>query len=188
MNNLTNDQILELALVIGKLKRVKRTGWIVQGVKDAESVAEHTFRVAFLSLLLSSNQDIDQLKLIKMALVHDLGEAVIGDIKWEEGSKIIASQEDKHKDEKVAIKVIFGKGKNLREYIEYWEDFAEQKSEEAKFLKQIDKIEMAIQALEYQEEGNDPKSLVQFWENAGKHLKGTNLEMLFKSLLDQKDK
>src|SRR5262249_39115475 len=153
-----------------------------QGVKDAESVADHTYRAAFLALLLSPEFGLDQLKLVKMALVHDLGEAVIGDIKWEEGEKIVASQEEKHRDEKAAIEEIFGANQGLEEYIGLWNEFTEQKTKEARFLKELDKIEMVMQALEYQEEGYKPEALQQFWENAGKHLKYGTFEELFKSL------
>jgi len=70
-------------------------------------VAEHTWRVAMLALLLAPELNLDQSRLVKMALVHDLGEIGIGDIKWESGKKVIGSQKKKHADEEETINQMF---------------------------------------------------------------------------------
>jgi 5'-deoxynucleotidase YfbR-like HD superfamily hydrolase len=56
------------------------------------------------------------------------------------------------------------------------------KFSEAKFLKQIDKLEMALQALEYERDGQNSKSLNEFWENSEKYLSGKELDPYFKEL------
>ncbi len=65
---------------IRKLKEIERSGWVVSGVKKPESVADHSFGVALLVMLLGKNKNIDLEKALKMALIHDLGEAITGDI------------------------------------------------------------------------------------------------------------
>ena len=80
--------IVELILKAEKLKGVKRTGWVRKGIPEAESVADHSFGVAILALLLSLPPEIDRDALIKMALLHDLGESVIGDIVCEDGNTV----------------------------------------------------------------------------------------------------
>ncbi len=82
----------------GVLKDVKRTGWVLEGVDNAESVADHTWRMGLLIMLLA-DKDLDRNKLLEMNAVHDLGEIGVGDIKWESGKKVIGDQEVKHKDE-----------------------------------------------------------------------------------------
>lgn len=179
---MTDTEIIHLAKIVGKLKRVKRTGWVTHGIKDSESVAEHSYRVAFLAMLLAEKFELDSLKLVKMALVHDIGETVTGDVVCEEGTQITGSKEDKHRNEEKAVGEIFGIDESLKEYESLWKEFEDQKTEEAKFLKALDKLEMAIQALEYQEEGNPVSKLQLFWDNSGKHLNHSTLSDLFETL------
>jgi putative hydrolase of HD superfamily len=47
--------IVDSLLKVGKLKSLKRTGWVREGMPDPESVAEHTFRVCFLILVLGDD-------------------------------------------------------------------------------------------------------------------------------------
>jgi len=181
-------ELLNLFLEIGVLKKVRRTGWVLKGVKDVESVAEHTWRVAMLALILAPQLNLDQLKLVKMALVHDLGEIKIGDIKWESGKKIIGSQKKKHHDEREAIKQIFADNPSFQEYVQVWEEFNDQKTKEAKIVKQLDKLEMVLQALEYQKDGCPSKWFDEFWENAEKYLVDQELEPYFRFLEKERKK
>jgi putative hydrolase of HD superfamily len=185
---LSGKQLTNLFHEIGLLKKVQRTGWVLKGVKDVESVAEHTWRVAMLALVFAPQLNLDQLKLVKMALIHDLGEISIGDIKWESGKKVIGSQKQKHIDEREAIRKIFADNSSFEEYVELWEEFNNQKTREAKIVKQLDKLEMVIQALEYQGEGYPSEWFDEFWENAEKYLKGQELEPYFRFLKREREK
>ena len=184
---ISHSELLDLILEIGILKRVQRTGWVLKGVKDVEPVAEHTWRVAMLALLLAPELGLDQLKLVKMALIHDLGEAGIGDIKWESGKKVIGSQKKKHNDEERIIRQMFADNPSFQEYIDLWKEFSAQKTREAKIVKQLDKLEMVIQALEYEKEGYPSEWFDEFWENAEKYLKGQELEALFIFLKNKRE-
>jgi putative hydrolase of HD superfamily len=66
---------------IGNLKTIHRTGWLDRGVPsaEAESVADHSFRTAILAWL-AAGDNLDRDKVLKLALVHDLAEAITGDI------------------------------------------------------------------------------------------------------------
>ena len=67
---------------VGALKRTKRTGWLDRGVPAAEteSVADHSFRVALLAWLAAPGEPaLDRDRVLKLALLHDLAEAVTGD-------------------------------------------------------------------------------------------------------------
>jgi len=171
----------------GVLKSVKRTGWVLEGVKDAESVADHTWRMSLLITLLTP-KNLNKEKLLEMNTIHDLGEIGVGDIKWESGKKIIGDQKAKREDEMGAMKVIFGSYSEGSKYINLLKEFNEQKTPEAKFLKQIDKLEMALQALEYEQQGHPAKRLNQFWENAQKYLDGQSLEPIFRELQKMRKK
>ena len=72
-------RILDFALLAGKLKELKRAGWIRHHVPLPESVAEHSYRVAMLAMVLAKRANVDELTAIKIALVHDLAEVEVGD-------------------------------------------------------------------------------------------------------------
>lgn len=166
---------------VGDLKKVKRTGWVVQGVKAPESVAEHSYRVTVLCMLLARKFGLDELKLLRMALIHDLAESIVGDIVLEKGSAKVSSRNEKSEKEKTAMKEIFADLEEGDELYGLWMEYEEQSSKEARVLKQLDKIEMVMQALEY-EAGHGPRKLDEFWVNAEKQLKEKELIEFFKKL------
>lgn len=175
------NTLIKLLSQAGVLKDVKRTGWALKGIKEVESVADHTWRMGLLIMLLTPT-NLNKQKLLEMNTIHDLGEIGIGDIKWETGRKVIGSQEIKHKDEMVIMNKIFKNYPDGKKYIKLLHEFNEQKTPEAKFLKQVDKLEMALQALEYERAGHPARKLDEFWENAEKYLEGKSLESIFRVL------
>src|SRR3990167_8692073 len=180
MVNKSTAQLITIFSKAGLLKDIKRTGWVVKGIKNAESVADHSWRMSFLVILLAP-KNLNRQKLLEMSIVHDLGEIGVGDVIWERGSKVISSQEDKRSDEFKAFQLLF-KNYGDSSPLDLLREFNEQKTEEAKFVKQIDKLEMALQALEYEQQGWSKKDLNEFWENSEKYLTGTSLEPLFREL------
>lgn len=167
--------ILRFAQIVGKLKRLRRTGWVVYKVEDPETVAEHSFRLAILTMVLALKLGVDQERAVKMALVHDIGEAEIGDIIVTDGLQILHDPIDKIKKERKAISNIFSliDGK---EYIRLFEEYEENKTPEARLVKQLDKLEMGIQALEYELEQN--KNLESFFENVRAHITDEYLDKI----------
>ncbi len=139
------ENLIDLFHKVGKLKGIKRKGWIRCNISDPESVADHVFRVAFIAMIVGKEMDADVLKLLKMALIHDLPEIICGDITPHNG----ISQEKKRKMEEDAIKQLLSKLPDGREYVGLWKEIEEGKSKEAKILKDIDRFEMMLQASEY---------------------------------------
>lgn len=176
-----DNSLIQILSRAGLLKEIKRTGWVLKGVKDVESVADHTWRMSFLVLMLTPKK-LDKQKVLEMCIIHDLGEIGIGDIKWETGKKVISSKVAKHKDELSAMEQMFGDSKEKRKYVALLREFNELKTAEAKFLKQIDKLEMVLTALEYEKQGYNHKLFDEFWENAQKYIVGGELEEIFNYL------
>lgn len=146
---------LDFFKTVGKSKRLIRSGWIREKVLDPESVAEHSFRVSVLAMVLSDKlgTKLDKNKLIKMAILHDLGEVITGDIVTERHDIIdIEKRGEKEKEEKEGIRQIFEKIGLGDEYVKIFEEMIGRTSPEAKVFWQFDKLEMALQALEYEEE------------------------------------
>ena len=173
-------KLIEFFKVTGGLKRIKRTGWVLKGIKEPESVADHVYRVCVMAMVLSRGRKLNKQKLLEMALIHDLGETVTSDIRFEEGKKVIASQKARDKMEHDILKWILPWTGNAKYYLSLWYEFRDQSSPEAKFLKQVEKLEMSLQALEYQEFGVKKQLLDEFFENANKYISDPELKKMFK--------
>lgn len=76
---LSPQNSLKFFNTVGKLKLLKRTGWIHKDIPLPESVADHMYRMSMLSFCIT-DPTIDRDRLLKVCLVHDLAEAVVGDI------------------------------------------------------------------------------------------------------------
>lgn len=173
-----SSRLLELIHHAGKLKTIKRTGWKEKNIPNPESVADHSFRVALMSMLLADELNIDALKLIQMSVIHDLAESIVGDITPNSGISV----KEKQSLEKKAFNQLFKDYPGGDQFISLWEEYEEQKSKEAKILKNIDKLEMAIQAVEYQKKFPE-KALTEFIEDARKHIDIDEIVSLFQQLI-----
>lgn len=166
---------------IGRLKKTKRAGWVVAGVKNSESVADHSFGLAILGMILGDKFGVDTNKLVRMALVDDLAEAITGDLVYERGDKVLADHDEKMDKERRAVVKIFVDLENGDDYIDLWDESQKGETREAKCLKQLDKLEMVMQALEYEGETESEK-LGEFWVNAQKYLKEPELVKIFEEI------
>ncbi len=144
---------LDFFKTVGKSKRLLRSGPVREGIKDPESVAEHTFRTSVIAMVLSDKlgYEVDKEKLVKMAIIHDIGEIITGDIVVQRGEVIdLKLRDEKELKEKEGIKDIFGKVGDGELYEEIFKEMIDRKSQEAKIFWQFDKLEMALTALEYE--------------------------------------
>jgi putative hydrolase of HD superfamily len=134
------------------LKQLYRQGWLRRGVprERCESIAEHSFGVAVLALWLAqARPELNADKVLRMALLHDLGEVYAGDIIPGDGM----SEEEKHRREAEAVQQILSRLPGGQEYIQLWDEFEAGDSAEARFVRQLDRLEMGLQAAVYQGQG-----------------------------------
>lgn len=148
-----DDHILTIIRIYRKLFRLKelyRRGWINHGIpKDVcESVGEHILSTTLLSLIVCdyAYSYLDREKIMMMSLLHDVGEIYTGDIIPDDG---IPSKKKVNLERDSFLKVIRHLP-NAEEYYNLWEEYILLKSPEAIFVNQIDKLDMALQALIYQ--------------------------------------
>lgn len=175
-----------------KLKEIKRSGWIEKvGIADPETVTDHTLLMVVLVLLFTNSNDFSQkkkVKLIEMALLHDLGESIIGDL----------TPDSKNRDKKTflednAMKLILDKlhTKELKKhYKKIWEEYKLNESFESKLIRLFDKLEMALQAHYYIEnkKGQDESQYQLFFNSAFNYaLNQTNLVVARSSKKKSKD-
>ncbi|KAL5066139.1 hypothetical protein RYX36_027876 [Vicia faba] len=151
-----------------QLKTRKRTRWLRSGIKNPESMADHMYRMSLMALIAPDVPGLDRNKCIKMAMIHDIAEAMILDTTpLDEISKEI-----KHQRGQAAVdyicRILGVEGSRGKEVTELWMDYEANSSPEAKFVKDLDKVEMILQALDY-EEDEQGKDLDEFFRStAGK--------------------
>jgi putative hydrolases of HD superfamily len=123
------------------LKEVQRAGWLRAGVTEPESVAAHSWGMALIALL-RCPPELDRERVLALCLLHDIGEAIIGDITPHDG----ISREVKRHRERAAAARLLGAWPRLWGL---WEDYEQQRSPEARFVKELDRLDMALQAERY---------------------------------------
>jgi putative hydrolase of HD superfamily len=159
-------EIIEFCKLIGKLKKFDRTGWITRvGIENPESVADHSFRTAIMSMIISDLKKLDAEKVIRMSLLHDMAESITDDFDLH-AKKRFSDEELREKEQNAINSMLSHLPNDLREkYSSIIGEFQAQETEEAKLVNQIDKLEMLLQALEYEKEGYDKDRLEHFWKN-----------------------
>lgn len=146
----TRTNLLHFFEASGRLKSERRRGWVIKlGMKNPESVADHSYRVALMSMVYGDARGLDTMKAVRMAILHDLAEAMVGDSTPGE-----RRPEEKRRLESDAMRKMLKElpASLSRTYYDSWLEFEEGDSPEARLVRQLDKVEMAIQASEYLEE------------------------------------
>ena len=157
------SDLLTLYTRLATLKLLPRAGWLQRGVAQPESVAEHTFGVAALALLVGDMlPDLDRGRLLALALVHDMAEALLGDLPA--SARRLLGADVKHAAERRAANELFGALSQGAHYLALWEEYASAATPEARLIKGLDRIEMLAQALAYERAGS--RALAEFWEGA----------------------
>jgi putative hydrolases of HD superfamily len=149
--NMDNYKLNNFIEHIFKLKNIKRTGWISKAkILRAESVADHSYSLTALSMIFSDYLGLDTEKVIKMCIIHDLAESIIGDYMPEE-----ISIGEKQIKEDNAMKIVISSfpDKLTVLYFNIWEEYCLNQTKEARLVKQLDKVEMFLQANQYLKNG-----------------------------------
>ena len=150
MNSSVRSRLVE-ALA---LKDVARAGWLRVGVDAPESVAAHSWGVAFLVLTLCP-PGVDRGRALAIAVLHDLAEVRVGDITPHDG----VSREEKHHAEDQAMSALT-EGLPASDLKALWCEYEEGSSPEGRFVNACDKLDMALQAARYRSPHSDTRELV----------------------------
>ncbi len=142
-------------LLATQLKYKIRSGWDKThwnvSKERIESIAEHVYGTCILALSIDSEfkTNLDINKVIKMLVLHELGEVIIGDITPFDN----ITPEEKMKKEHEAMREVIGDLVNQEEFLSLLFEFDEKKTKEAIFAHHCDKLEADIQAKVYQDMG-----------------------------------
>jgi putative hydrolase of HD superfamily len=166
--------------IILDLKNIQRKGWIDKlGIKNPESVADHSYSMALMSMIVSELHGLNTNKIVKMALLHDLSESIVGDYTPEEISK-----QKKLELENDAMKKILEKLPHelIKNYQDAWNEFLVGESEESIFVHEMDKLEMIFQAKQYLDEGFSKEKIQPFVDSANNEIKNKDLKEIITKL------
>ena len=149
-NDTMTAQRLEMFFAhVAALKRMPRRGWVQRGVPEPESVAAHSFGVAALAAVTAAATGADPARAALIAVIHDLAEALTGDVTPADG---VPGHEKQRQEEEAARRILADVDPD-GSLMTAWLDYAERRTPEGRLVKDLDKIDMALQADAYAREG-----------------------------------
>jgi putative hydrolase of HD superfamily len=151
------------------LKRLPRTGWLLRGVPEVESIADHSFGTAFVALALvdvlnasgTLPEPLDAGKALAIAVLHDLPEARLTDLPGP--TKHLIPREVKSEAEVKALAALTAALPSAMRFQALWREFEDESTPEGKLMRDVDKLEMMIQCLRYELSGS--RGLDDFWSS-----------------------
>jgi len=171
--------LINFFIEIGKLKEMPRRGWVINDIKNPESIADHIFRASLMAWFLGSKRKFNIERLLKIALIHDICEVYAGDttpydsilpkdagkrrelmktwprLSYKEKQRL---KREKHNKEKLALeKITKDLPRELKsEIMHLWYDYEKGLTKEGRFFKQADRLENFLQAMEYHKRYKKP--------------------------------
>lgn len=168
--------VLEAFFELNQLKLLYRQGWLRRGIpaERCESVADHVFSTAMLAWMVAAEYfpALDSGRVLRLALAHELGEIYAGDL-------IPADQvaaEEKQRRERTGVVKVTGKLAGGAQLQALWEEYEAGQTAEAVFVKQIDRLEMGLQAVVYESQGFE--NLDEFIRSAREAIQAQELQEL----------
>ena len=144
---------------IAGLKKLPRSGWKIKlGLTDSESVAEHSYMMSVMAMVLTDLKNLNSEKVIKMSILHDWAESKIGDFMPDE----IGYDKKSELENYAMVEILESLPEQIKtQYESLWNEFLERNTSEARLVHELDKLEMALQAKIY-ETDVDPERVKPF--------------------------
>ncbi|MCS7118029.1 MAG: HD family hydrolase [Thaumarchaeota archaeon] len=180
--NSEGSWLLKFHAATSSLKSQERTGWRLRGVREPESVADHSLALAVLSCVLAAARGLDPGRAAIIAVLHDLPEAFTGDLTPEEKEAI--GKEKLCEMEDFALEGLLNHAPSeVRSLlVDALKDYRYGISPEARLVRDLDKLEMVLQAIEYSDELG-PEGVKEFVESALRGLNDKDISTLIGELL-----
>ena len=148
-----NQNITNLISILGQIKNLRRRGWQKRQVTEPERDADHMYSVAFQTILLAP-ENLDIRHCLELALIHDLPEIYASDFV---PGEIDITQKQKL-EQAAACKI--AKELNFPQLEQWFQEYEEQKTPEAQFVKCLDKLDNVLTASFYDRHNRSPNKLV----------------------------
>lgn len=178
------SDVISFLHTVGNLKNTPRRGWVEHGVPHPESISDHMYRMSLMCMM-CPDASLNREKMIRMALCHDVGESIIGDI----SPMMKVPKEVKMKQEAEAVQQLSDRlsssapastfGAELKDlFMEY----EAQETPESHFVKDMDLLEMIVQAHDY--EGAHPGKDLESFFLSGQKIQHPWARAVFEKLRD----
>ncbi len=150
-------------------------------LNDSESVADHSYMMSVLAMVVSDIKKLNTEKILKMSILHDWAESKIGDFMPDE-----ISGEKKTELEEYAMTELLDELPDMikHDYFDIWNDYKENLSFESRFVHEIDKLEMALQGKIYEKEA-DPEKIKPFIISAVEQIIDPDLKKILMEILQK---
>jgi putative hydrolase of HD superfamily len=132
------------------LKDERRTGWQLRGVREPESVAAHSWGVAYLCLCFAdAAAGVDPDRALRLAVLHDVAEAHTGDepTRADPDAETVDPVEKERRERSAVADLLGPFDERLRAD---WESYEERETPTARFVKDMDLVDMCLQAVVYE--------------------------------------
>ncbi len=164
-------------------------GWLESGAapSEAEDVAQHSFETTAITMILSDSIDgkIDIERALKMSVLHDWAEAVIGDFS-KEVTEQIGKEVKRNIEENVIENIIVKDIPNREEYLNLWKEYSDSKTKESKLVHLADKFSILIEAKYLFQRGIQSKKIKEIWETVKEDIEKYQEEFpIVKKLLEE---
>ncbi len=155
-----NQSLLEVLLELQALDRIPRSGYVLRGVTDPESVTEHCWHVVFMVWTLGAQvPGLDVGRAVEIALIHDLAELRVGDLPRTANRYFPAGA--KQQAEAAAMAEILAPLPDRTRQLHA--EYSRGQSLEARLVKACDKLQLMLKVAVYESWGNG--NLGEFWDN-----------------------
>ncbi len=171
---MTDDALVDALIEAHGLKDVARAGWVRRGVPTPESVAAHSWGVAWLALVVCP-PSLDRAKVLSYAVLHDVAEVRVGDLTPHDG----VSRADKHQREADAMASL--STPLPTSVLATWAAYEAQEDDEARFVRQLDRLDMAVTAVVYALQGR-LETPQEFLDSAARAIVDPRLSALLQGL------
>lgn len=154
--------------IVESLKYQKRTGWVNLEIRDPESIADHMYRMSIIAMGINADnyeETVDLSKCVKISLLHDIAEALVGDIVPHD-AQVDKTEKSAREYKTIIYLADLVKPYNVKfsqEMVDLWLDYEHQRNFEAKIVKDIDKYELLIQAYQYEVKNEGKVDLTEFF-------------------------
>ncbi|MDT0303547.1 HD domain-containing protein [Streptomonospora wellingtoniae] len=143
-----DTRVVDFLYEAGMLKRYKRTGWVVAGVADAESIADHAYRTTIAAAVIAAMEGADPQRAAFLAAFHDSQETRVTDIPYLGKRYLKAAPNPEVTADQVA-----GLPEEVASAVKgAVAEYEDRQSPEAVCARDADKLECLLQAVEYREQ------------------------------------
>ena len=172
--------ISEFFFQIAGLKKLPRSGWKIKvGLDNSESVAEHSYMMSVMAMVLSDLKSLNSEKVIKMSILHDWAESKIGDFMPDE----IGYDKKSELETYAMTEILESLPQTIQsDYQNIWDEFLVRDTPESRLVHELDKLEMALQAKIY-EKDVDPERVKPFIISAVEQIIDPDLKKILVDIL-----